>query len=251
MTGGFHIIIPARYESSRLPGKLLMDLGGQTVIERVYRQAQQARPASLVIATDNDELYDVASGFGATVVMTSTAHQSGTDRIAEVVANGTYTENDIIVNVQADEPFIEPKLITQLAECMQTALAPMATLCWPVDEVSQLHNPNVVKVVRDCHHHALYFSRSLIPARRDGAESLNHVYRHIGLYAYRAHFLLKIVDWPVCELETIEGLEQLRVLGQGHTILVEEACTKPLQDINTEDDLLTARQLLADGTPSE
>lgn len=243
MSVDFHVIIPARFESSRLPGKLLMDIHGQTVIERVYRQALQANPSSVTIATDSLVIADVAMGFGASIVMTAVDHQTGTDRIAEAVTKLDYSPDSIIVNVQGDEPFIAPALIKQVAHSLARADAPMATLCWPVDDYTMCTNPNVVKVVRDCHNHALYFSRSSIPAHRDAPESIKHVYRHIGLYAYRAAFLQTIVTWPVCNLEAIESLEQLRVLWSGYKIKVDEACVQPLQDINTVDDLELAREI--------
>ena len=240
----FHVIIPARYQSTRLPGKLLMELQGQTVIERVYRQALQAGPKSITIATDSEAIFDVATGFGAQVLMTATTHQTGTDRIAEAVGELGFSSQDIIVNVQGDEPLIAPELITQVAHSLARADAPMATLCWPVEDDAQCANPNVVKVVRDCHNNALYFSRSAIPAHRDMPLSRQNVFRHIGLYAYRAAFLLEVVSWPVCELETMEALEQLRVLWAGYKIKVDEACVRPLQDINTADDLVAAQREL-------
>lgn len=241
MSCDFHIIIPARYQSSRLPGKLLMDLHGQTVIERVYRQAIKAEAKSVTIATDHDEIYTVAKAFGADVMMTSSSHQTGSDRLAEVIAKKSFAPQDIVVNVQGDEPFIAPKLIAQVAISLADSQAPMATLCWPLDDFSQFSNPNVVKVVRDCHHHALYFSRSAIPAHRDHPNSLALVFRHIGIYAYRCAFLEEYVTWPVCELESLEALEQLRVLWAGYKIQVDEACVPPCQDINTLEDLERAR----------
>ncbi len=244
MSVDFHVIIPARYQSSRLPGKLLMTLNGQTVIERSYRQALLSNAKSVTIATDSTLIFDVATSFGANVMMTAVTHPTGTDRIAEVVAKSNYLPQDIIVNVQGDEPLIAPALITQVAKSLANAEAQIATLCWPVDNYLMCTNPNVVKVVRDCHHNALYFSRSAIPANRDAPLSLQHVYRHIGLYAYRAAFLLDIVSWPVCELEMIESLEQLRVLWAGYKIRVDEACVQPLQDINTVEDLERARHQL-------
>lgn len=245
MSCDFHVIIPARYQSTRLPGKLLMDLQGQTVIERVYRQALKAKPKSVTIATDNQAIYDVATGFGASVVMTATTHQTGTDRIAEAIQTLSFSPSDIVVNVQGDEPLIAPELITQVAESLACSDVPMATLCWPIEDVAMCANPNVVKVVRDCHNNALYFSRSAIPANRDAPLSRQNMFRHIGLYAYRAAFLLDVVSWPVCELESIEALEQLRVLWAGYKIKVEEACVRPLQDINTADDLVAAHRELS------
>ncbi len=243
MSCDFHVIIPARFQSTRLPGKLLMDLNGQTVIERVYWQALQANPKSITIATDSDAIFDLATRFGAQVVMTAITHQSGTDRIAEAVKKISLLPNDIIVNVQGDEPLINPALIIQVANSLASSEAPMATLCWPIEDDASYVNPNVVKVVRDCHNHALYFSRSPIPVNRDQPVRHQNRFRHIGLYAYRAAFLLEVVNWPVCELESSEALEQLRVLWAGYKIKVDEACVRPLQDINTMDDLVAARSI--------
>ena len=244
MTANVHIIIPARYQSTRFPGKLLHDLNGQTVIERVYRQAQLAEPQTITIATDHEAIASHVRSFGARVVMTLPTHQTGTDRVAEVVAKGSFAADDIIVNVQGDEPFIAPQLIIQVAQGLTQTQAPMSTLCWPITRLEMLNNPNVVKVVRSRDNHALYFSRSPIPAHRDEAQSYAQTYRHIGLYAYRAAFLLDYVSWPVCELEQHEALEQLRVLWSGFSIKVDEACIEPLQDINTKEDLVLAQRLL-------
>ena len=245
MSVEFHVIIPARYQSSRLPGKLLMELQGRSVLERVYSQALQAKAKTVTIATDSKVLFDLALSFGAAVEMTAESHQSGTDRIAEVVIKRQFLPEDIIVNVQGDEPLIAPELITQVANSLASATAPMATLCWPLENDEMCNNPNVVKVVRDCYNNALYFSRSAIPFHRDGSTNIKNICRHIGLYAYRASFLLDVVKWPVCELEATEALEQLRVLWAGYKIKVEEACVYPLQDINTAEDLERARlQLL-------
>ena len=245
MSADFHVIIPARYQSTRLPGKLLMELHGSTVLERVYRQVQQAQPKSVTIATDSEVIFEKATCFGAHVVMTATTHQSGTDRIAEVVANQSFGLDEIIVNVQGDEPLIDPALISQVAQSLAADSVPMATLCWPMDDEASRNNPNVVKVVRDINNHALYFSRAPIPFHREGSSRKNVMYRHIGLYAYRAAFLLEIVQWPVCELEAVEALEQLRVLWAGYKIKVDEACVPPMQDINTAEDLVRAQRLLS------
>ncbi|MBA3535055.1 MAG: 3-deoxy-manno-octulosonate cytidylyltransferase [Tatlockia sp.] len=246
MSFDFHVIIPARFESTRLNGKLLLELEGATIIERAYRQVLKAKPKSIIIATDNLAIADHAKSFGAKVLMTSASHPTGTDRIAEVIAKEQFAADAIIVNVQADEPLIAPELILQVATNLYNSQNPMATLCWPIESIEQLQNPNVVKLVRDRYNNALYFSRSPIPAHRDDPKSIAQVFRHIGLYAYRAGFVLDYVNWPVCELEACESLEQLRVLWAGYKISVEEACTLPLQDINTWEDLLAARKLLGE-----
>lgn len=236
MSKGFHVIIPARYQSTRFPGKLLESLHGMTVLERVYRQALLACPESITIATESELIASHARTFGASVVMTLASHETGTDRIAEVISKGAFSADDIIVNVQGDEPFIAPELIVQVAQGLNQTSAPVATLCWPINSLEQLNNPHVVKVVRSQDNHALYFSRSAIPAHRDSPQSYAHSYRHIGLYAYRAGFLLEYVGLPVCPLEQHEALEQLRVLWSGARIKVDEACVEPLQDINTRED---------------
>lgn len=238
----FHIIIPARFHSTRLPGKLLKDIRGMSVLERVYRQAEKANPASIKVATEHEDIAHHARDFGAEVIHTSSHHLTGTDRIAEVIRGGAYEPQDRIVNVQGDEPFIEPALIQQAAEALIQSDTSVATLCWPIDSKEQLYNPNIVKVVRDKHQHALYFSRSPIPANRHQGDEVVLAYRHIGLYAYRVAFLLEMTRCPPCDLENIEGLEQLRILWMGAKIRVEEACTSPLQDINTEEDLIKARE---------
>ena len=244
MSLNYHVIIPARYKSERLPGKLLLDLNGKTVIQRAYEQALKAKPASVIIATDNDELYQHAKSFGADVMMTSPEHQSGTDRIAEVVKARGFDKNALIVNVQGDEPFMPPELIAQVANTLNDANAPVATLCWPIEDSATRDNPNVVKVVRDQNDHALYFSRSVIPYNRANIETLEGLYRHIGLYAYRADFLLKFVNTPPCKLELKEALEQLRVLYMGEPIKVAQALTEPKQDINSIEDYKNAITLM-------
>lgn len=239
----FHIMIPIRYHSSRLPGKALKKIGDQTLIERVYRQALKTHAASVTIATDDVGIADLMRGLGASVVMTSAHHASGTERLAEAVTILGLPDDALIVNVQGDEPFIPPALIHQVADELAQSALPMATLCWPLHHEEDFINPNVVKVVRDRHDQALYFSRSPIPAHRDKAVA-GHVFRHVGLYAYRAGFLKASVTWAVCELESIEMLEQLRVLFEGHRILVKEACVAPQQDINTAEDLVYAQRVL-------
>lgn len=235
-----HIIIPARYHSTRFPGKLLEPLRGISVIERVYRQALLANAQSVIIATDHESIAQHAKQFGAKVIMTLPTHQTGTDRIAEVVSKGDFASDDIIVNVQGDEPFISPLLIQQVAASLAKSDASMATLCWPVVNLETLNNPNVVKVVRNKNNEALYFSRSPVPVSRDDHSSFSGTYKHIGLYAYRASFLLDYVRWPVCDMEQRESLEQLRVLWNGHKIKVDEACIEPSMDINTREDLVKA-----------
>ena len=247
MTPPFHVVIPARYASTRLPGKLLIDLEGQTILERVYGQALKSGALSVTIATDSDMIYQNALHFGANVIMTDSTHCSGTDRIAEVVRQGNFEPEAVIVNVQGDEPLIAPELIRQVAKGLGDSHAPVSTLCWPVDTEKELLNPNVVKVVRNFRKEALYFSRSPIPIHRDSIGSLDYCFRHIGLYAYRAAFLLDLVQLKESPIERIEMLEQLRVLWEGFAIYVDDACVRPLQDINTADDLERARDYIKTG----
>lgn len=245
MNTDFHVVIPARYDSHRCPGKLLMSLGGQTVLARVHEQAKQAGAASITIATDHSAIAEEAARFGAQVVMTADTHPSGTDRVAEAVGTLGLAADDVIVNVQGDEPLMPPALIRQVAMSLVTSInTPMATLCAPIQSEEEYVNPNIVKVIRNAQNQALYFSRSPIPAFRDGGVLLKHVFRHIGLYAYKKDFLLNMVSWPVCSLEEVEALEQLRVLWSGNAIQVDEACVAPRQDINTLDDLKQAEAWL-------
>lgn len=241
----FHIIIPARYASSRLPGKLLMDIGGQTVLERVYRQALLSKPSSILIATDSEQIANHAKTFGAEIRMTDADHPSGTERIAEVVRQERYSEDAIVVNVQGDEPFIDPQLIQQVALILFNKPAlPMATLCWPIQSLEQWHDPNTVKVICDQQNRAMYFSRNAIPRDRHDANQFQAGMRHIGLYAYRAYFFQEMQSWPKsCLLADLEGLEQLRVLWMGYDIATEQACVAPTVDINTHSDLMHARQM--------
>lgn len=245
MSLNYHIIIPARFNSTRFPGKLLCELNGMTVLQRVYEQALQAQASSIVIATDDSRIAEQAKNFGAPVVMTRTSHESGTERLAEVVEKGAYAAEDIIVNVQADEPFIAPELIYQVANELTKTSAPVATLCWPIESLEMFTNPHVVKVVYSSQGYALYFSRSPIPAHRDAQLSYDHAFRHIGLYAYRASFLLDFITWPSCPLETLEALEQLRILWAGVKIKLAKASVRPMQDINTLEDLNKARLICA------
>lgn len=242
MSLSFHIVIPARYQSFRFPGKLLMSLCGKSVLERTYHQAFLAQAQSITIATDDEQVATHARRFCDNVMMTCPHHHTGTDRIAEV-AKSHFSAQDIIVNVQGDEPFISPLLIQQVAKLLEETTAPMSTLCWPIESLAEFYNPNVVKVVRSQEDYALYFSRSPIPLSRDKPLAFEGSFRHIGLYAYRASFLLEFVGLPVCALEQTEALEQLRALWTGVPIKVAVAVTKPSQDINTKEDLILAEEL--------
>lgn len=240
----FLVVIPARYASSRLPGKPLADINGKTMIERVYRQALQSGAARVLVATDDQRIKAVVEGFGGEVCVTATHHNSGTERLAEVVTTLGLPADTIVVNVQGDEPFIPPALIGQVAANLAAQQrARMATLAVPLGDASEIANPNIVKVVTDQHGYALYFSRSVIPFDRDQAfqaELAQHYRRHIGIYAYRAGFIQDYVRWPVSTLERLEALEQLRVLWQGEAIHVADAIAQPAMGVDTAEDLAKA-----------
>lgn len=248
----FCVIIPARYASSRLPGKPLQDIAGKPMIQHVYERAVQSGANDVVIATDDERIRQVAEGFGAQVCMTAAHHPTGTDRLAEVVRLRGYTDQHVIVNLQGDEPLMPPVLLRQVAENLQLRPhACAATLCERIASSGELFDPHLVKVIMDKQGYALYFSRAAIPWDRDAfmettgtlPERSEH-YRHIGLYAYRAGFLQDYVQWPPCVIEQTESLEQLRILWNGHKIHVAEALEKPGIGVDTPDDLARVRHLL-------
>ncbi|MGQ0658340.1 MAG: 3-deoxy-manno-octulosonate cytidylyltransferase [Chromatiales bacterium] len=249
----FKVIIPARYAASRLPGKPLADLCGRPLIQRVHQRAQESAAASVIIATDHPGIESTAKGFGARVEMTSQGHASGVDRIAEVVRRLGIPDDEIIVNLQGDEPLMPPKVINQVAMLLaSSADASIATLCERITEAQNLFDPNIVKVVMDAAGRALYFSRAPIPwhrqhFRRDVSAQWpldQPYYRHIGLYAYRAGFLRRCSTLPRAEIEHTEALEQLRALHHGVYILVAEACAPAGFSVDTPADLERVRQLL-------
>jgi 3-deoxy-manno-octulosonate cytidylyltransferase (CMP-KDO synthetase) len=251
MIMSFTVIIPSRYSSTRLPAKPLKDLAGMTMIERVYRQACQSNASRVVIATDDQRIFDVATSFGAEVCMTRTDHESGTDRLQEAALNINLAEDEIVVNVQGDEPLIPPAVINQVAENLaRNAQASMSTLSIAIQDVEEFYDPNCVKAVADLDGMALYFSRSPIPFPRDGdSHSLPEVMtaqRHIGIYGYRVAFLNDFIQWPLSPLEDTEKLEQLRAMWQGCKIHIQTACEVPPPGIDTEADLIRVRALLAD-----
>ena len=244
------VIIPARLASSRLPNKVILDLGGKPIIQRVYEQASKATKIHKVfIATDSDQVAAICRKFTDHVIMTRPDHPTGTDRIAEAIGK---LSADIVINVQGDEPFIEPGVIDQLADRMEKTEVPMATVVSRITQVDDLLNPNIVKVVFDKQGKALYFSRSVIPfAREVKWEELEeipealHYYRHFGIYAFRRDFLLRYAALRPTFLEKTERLEQLRALENGYTISVIEAERQSI-GIDTEEDLQKARKIAAD-----
>lgn len=247
----FTVVIPARMSSTRLPGKMLLDIAGLPLIIRVARQALQSNAKQVVIATDHQEIFDVCKSHGFETVMTKIDHQSGTDRIAEVVTKLQMAPNEIIVNVQGDEPLIDPNLINQLAEFISTKQTSIATIAHKIHEVEEIFNPNVVKVVLDQQENALYFSRSAIPFYRDGynleQKQINNkipTLRHIGIYAYQVKFLQEYQNMEPCHLEQSEALEQLRAMYYGHKISVMTTNNAPLAGIDTMEDLIRVRSFL-------
>ncbi|WXL27388.1 3-deoxy-manno-octulosonate cytidylyltransferase [Ectopseudomonas mendocina] len=252
MSTAFTVVIPARYASSRLPGKPLQDIAGKPMIQHVWEQACRSAAQQVVVATDDQRIADACEGFGAKVVMTRVDHNSGTDRLAEVATALGLAADAIVVNVQGDEPLIPPSIIDQVAENLaNNPQAAIATLAEPIEDVQSLFNPNVVKVVADKTGLALTFSRAPLPWARDAfavsKEQLpqNVPYRrHIGIYSYRAQFLHDFVSWGPCWLENTECLEQLRALWHGVRIHVADALEAPAAGVDTPEDLARVRQLL-------
>jgi len=240
----FHVIIPARWSSTRLPGKMLADLNGCPLVVHTAKQASQSKATSVIVATDHEPIAQCVRDAGFTVVMTSASHQSGTDRLAQAVQTLALDEHDIVVNVQGDEPLIDPALIDDLAQCLANApQVAMATAACPFEPDSDPQNPNAVKVVLDAAGCALYFSRALIPFRRHPANSLATL-RHIGVYAYRVHFLRAFPDLSQGLLESAESLEQLRALEHGFKIKVLVTQSQHQAGVDTEDDLNAVRARL-------
>lgn len=238
----FKVVIPARYASTRLPGKPLIDLAGRSMLEHVWRQAMASSATEVVIATDDKRIKEAALSFGAEVKMTSADHESGTDRIAEVTRLASWQKDEVIVNVQADEPLIPVELIDQVALLLLSKpTCMMATLCEPLSTWSELSDPNQVKVVFDHESNALYFSRAPIPWIRErkalAGDLPEGFYRHIGIYAYQVGLLQEFTNWPMDKLEAIEKLEQLRILARGIKIAVTQACKPSPRGVDTAADL--------------
>ena len=248
----FRVVVPARFGSTRLPGKVLLPLAGKTVLEWVCERARASRAAQVLVATDDRRIAQAAAGFGVEAVMTGTAHPSGTDRIAEVARLEGWRDEDVVVNLQGDEPLMPPALIDQVSGLLEVhAWAGIATLSSAVTTLEELLDASVVKVVADRRGRALYFSRAPIPWDRDGApagrsiqRSFRGARRHIGLYAYRVAALQELARLAPTPLEQYEKLEQLRALENGLGIVVAEAVERPGQDVNTAEDLERARALL-------
>lgn len=249
----FKIVIPARYGSSRLPGKPLMDINGKPMIWHTYQRAIETgiNPDNIVIATDNQEIYEVMQGFNAHVVMTDVNHESGTDRLAEVAEKLGWADDTVVVNVQGDEPLLPHELITQTAQAMTTGgNVGMATLACPMTSEQEVLDKNCVKVVCNQNGKALYFSRAPIPFCRDGfqAELLSADggpwNRHIGMYAYTVSTLKALNKAPVAQIESLEKLEQLRAMWLGIEIQVRIISKAPGHGVDTLEDLERVREIV-------
>ena len=249
----FRIVVPARYASTRLPAKPLADICGKPMIVRVLERVRAAGAAEVLVATDHDGVRDAVSAAGGVVVMTRSDHPSGTDRLAEVAELCAWADEDIIVNVQGDEPLIDTAVVAAVAEALaRDAECAIATAAHPLADAAEVFNPNVVKVVCDAAGRAQYFSRAPIPWARDAFAADRGTlptglpaYRHIGLYAYRAGFIRRYVAWAPTRLENIEMLEQLRVLWYGEKIHVAVAAAVPGTGVDTPEDLNRVRAVLA------
>ena len=232
-------IIPARYASTRFPGKPLVDIAGKSMIQRVYEQAKKcAQLSEVIVATDDDRIFEHVLGFSGKAVITSSTHQSGTDRCAEVAEK--YPEYDVIINIQGDEPYIDPEQISKLIGCFNDADTQLATLIKKVSNEQELHNTNSPKVIINKNSEAIYFSRSPLPHIR-GQEPQNWLqhftyFKHIGIYGYRADILKQITKLPVSPLEKAESLEQLRWIENGYKIKVAETEIETIA-IDTPEDL--------------
>ncbi|MGA7802570.1 MAG: 3-deoxy-manno-octulosonate cytidylyltransferase [Gammaproteobacteria bacterium] len=255
MSARFNIVIPARYGSSRLPGKPLRLLAGRPMIEHVHRRAVESGAREVIVATDDVRIEAAVRDFGGTVCMTAADHPSGTDRLAEVVRQLQWADDTVVVNLQGDEPLMPPALIEQVAgDLAGQGQAGMATVCAPITTTAELFDPHVVKVVADGAGFALYFSRAPIPWDRDAFAVTNEElpaglehFRHIGLYAYRAAFLKHYSELQPCPMERAEALEQLRALWHGVRIHVVRAVAHPGAGVDTEQDIARVEQLLSAG----
>lgn len=247
------IIIPARYESTRLPGKPLRLIAGRPLLQHVYDQAVKSQASRVIIATDDSRIEDFARSINAEVCMTASHHRSGTERSAEVIERYGLAADEIIVNLQGDEPMMPPACLDQVASLLndKDAEAPMATLCEPIHSAADIFDANTVKAIMDQHGYAMYFSRAPIPWHRDSFNDATSempdgqaYYRHIGLYAYRAGFIRHYLEAEVCPLEKTESLEQLRVLYMGHKIRIAPAIEATGPGVDTEADLNRVEALL-------
>jgi len=239
----FTVIIPARYDAQRLPGKPLLDICGKPMVQHTWERASESSAERVVIATDDDRIADAVNSFGGQVVMTAATHRSGTDRLQEAAGSLGLAEDAIVVNLQADEPLLPASAIEQVASNLDDNPGMgIATLCETIGKQDEIDDPNVVKVVTGTGGRALYFSRSTIPY--NASPSAQNCYRHIGLYAYRVSVLNQFVTWPPAELELAEKLEQLRALSNGISIHVAVSTANIPPGVDTEKDLEAVRRYL-------
>ena len=241
----FVAVIPARFGSKRLPGKPLLDIAGQPMIQRVYARASESKASRVLVATDDQRIADAVTSFGGEYLMTRDDHATGTDRLAEVADVLALSADTVVVNVQGDEPLIPSLLIQQVVEILgKHPKASIATLCEPIHQASDIEDPNQVKVVKSQSGRALYFSRARIPMNSSPECGVH--YRHIGLYAYRAGFLSDFASWNPTPLEQFERLEQLRALEHDRVIQVEVAIESIPPGVDTESDLEVIRRQMED-----
>ncbi|MBV8033251.1 MAG: 3-deoxy-manno-octulosonate cytidylyltransferase [Betaproteobacteria bacterium] len=239
----FTVVIPARYASSRFPGKPLADLAGKPMVVRVCERAAQSGAAAVHVATDDERIAAAVRAHGFSALLTSATHPSGTDRLAEAARQLRLADGEIVVNVQGDEPLVPPRLVAAVAHALRhDDAAAAATACHAIHDAASLSNPNVVKVVMDAKGRALYFSRSRIPYPREGDPAC---YRHAGLYAYRAGFLREYARLEVCQIERAEALEQLRMMWHGYRIAVVVSDEDVPPGVDTPADLEAVRTMLA------
>jgi len=249
----FRIVIPARYASTRLPGKPLREICGKPMIEHVINRAQQSNADEVIVATDSAEIAEALSAIDVRVCMTHENHQSGTERLSEVIEQLGIDDDQILINLQGDEPMMPPVCLNQVGEALeQDAHLKMATLCTPLTDIEELFDPHAVKVVRDINDFALYFTRAAVPWSRDCFNEApremptNQDYqRHIGLYGYRAGFVRQYLEWESSDIEKTESLEQLRVLYYGEKIKVITAEIPPGPGVDTADDLERVCELMS------
>jgi 3-deoxy-manno-octulosonate cytidylyltransferase (CMP-KDO synthetase) len=247
----FHVIIPARFSAARLPGKPLLSIGDRPLIQWVWQCAQRSGAASVIIATDDLRVFDSAKAFGANVEMTSPQHASGTDRIAEVVRAKGFAPDDVVVNLQGDEPLMPAKVVREVAEALTSRpQIDIATAVAPIRSLAEFLDTSCVKALRARQGHALYFSRAPVPWPRDSTTAglpsrFSGAWRHIGIYAYRVRSLLQFAAWPPTPLEEAEKLEQLRALENGMHIHLVTLTEAPPPGVDTPEDLKRVRAALA------
>lgn len=255
MSLSFKVVIPARFGSTRLPGKPLLDIAGKPMIVHVCERAEESGAEEIIVATDDDRIFNTVTGLGIKAVMTRADHQSGTERLAEVAKLCGWKNDQVIVNLQGDEPLIPPEYICDVAQALsEQKQAGIATLAARIIDGEEIFNPNAVKVVLNKAGFALYFSRAPIPWDRHAftltggtpGDKMPYL-RHIGMYAYRVDFLQRYCLWEASPLESVEALEQLRILWHGEAILVKTVAKTPAAGVDTQEDLLRVTEVLRQG----